>query len=53
MGLNVVSSEASRPDQEFEPARAPALGAGLGAAEKISLADNADETTSVDNRESR
>jgi hypothetical protein len=39
--LYVVLGEHSRPEKEFDPARALALGAGLGAAQKITFSDDA------------
>jgi hypothetical protein len=45
--LHVVLGERSRPEQEFDPAPALALGAGLGAAQKIAFGNDADQRSVV------
>src|SRR6185503_335535 len=43
VGAGVFSGKTAGTDEEFEPARAPALGAGFGAAQEIPLGDDAGE----------
>jgi hypothetical protein len=52
VGVNVILGERAGAEQEFDPARASALGSGLRAAQKIALGDDARQVpVTVDHRQ--
>jgi hypothetical protein len=52
MGLDIFLGETARPDQEFQPARPLARGAGLGAAQEIPFRHHADQgARGIDHRQ--